>query len=75
MRSSASCERSSRRPSSRIGAPNQLWPPERIASFSSRERAKQTAETTSCVERATTISSGWRFGLRAFHTAARRASS
>jgi hypothetical protein len=71
----ASVERSRSRPSSRTDAPNQLCPPERTASFNSRERAKRTAAATSSVERATTISSGSRSGLRAFQTAAWRACS
>ena len=68
MDTERSAETSINRVPSRREAPTQLWPPERTATCSPRERASRTAATTSDSEAALTIISGNRAGVRAFQT-------
>ena len=62
-------------PPSRTWFPAQLWPPERTPMRMPSSRAIRTALATSSSPPARAITSGNRSGVRAFQTAARRASS
>ena len=68
-------DRSISMPSERRGAPHQLWPPERTAMRSPRDRARATAVCTSCRDSGRTIISGKRSGTQPLHTVPARSGS